>query len=105
MTETEFNTLVDGMLLAIERALEASALDLEFETTNGILEIEFPSSTKVIINRQTPNREIWVAARSGGFHFRRQGELWIDTRSGKSLLELLEDVVSQQSGVRANLRF
>ena len=105
MTETEFNTLVDGMLLAIERALEASGLDLEFETTNGILEIEFPSGTKVIINRQAPNREIWVAARSGGFHFRSQGDLWIDTRSGKSLLELLDDVVSQQAGVRANLRF
>jgi CyaY protein len=46
-----------------------------------------------------------VAARSGGFHFRSQGDLWIDTRSGKSLLELLEDVVSQQAGVCANLRF
>jgi len=105
MTETEFNTLVDGMLLTIERALEACGLDLEFETTNGILEIEFQSGTKAIINRQTPNREIWVAARSGGFHFRRQGDLWIDTRSGKSLLELIEDVVSQQAGARANLRF
>jgi CyaY protein len=105
MTETEFNTLVDGMLLTIERALEASGLDLEFETTNGILDIEFPSGTKVIINRQTPNREIWVAARSGGFHFRSQGDLWVDTRSGKNLLELLDDVVSQQAGVSANLRF
>jgi CyaY protein len=105
MTETEFNALVDGMLLAIERALETSGLDLEFETTNGILEIEFPSGTKVIINRQTPTREIWVAARSGGFHFRNQGALWIDTRSGKGLLELLDDVVSQQAGVRAKLSF
>ena len=83
------NTLVDGMLLTIDRALEASGLDLEFETTNGILEIEFPSGTKVIINRQTTNREISVAARWGRFHFRGQGDLWIDTRSGKSLLELL----------------
>lgn len=105
MTETEFNALVDGVLLAIERSLESSGLELEFETTNGILEIEFPNGTKVIINRQTPNREIWVAARSGGFHFRGRGDLWIDTRSGKSLLELLDDVVSQQAGVRANLRF
>ncbi len=77
------------MLLTIDRALEASGLDLEFESTNGILEIEFPRGTKVIINRQTTNREIWVAARWDGFHFRCQGDLWIDTRSGKSLLELL----------------
>jgi CyaY protein len=105
MTETDFNSQVDAMLLAIERALEESGLDLEFETTNGILVIEFQNATKVIINRQTPNREIWVAARSGGFHFRRQGDLWIDTRSGMSLLQLLEDVISQQAGARANLRW
>ncbi len=109
MNESEFNALVDATLLRIERALEASDLDLEFETTNGILEIEFANGSKVIINRQTPMREIWVAARSGGFHFRLAGAQtdaqWNDTRGGKALFALLEEVVSQQSGARAVLRF
>ena len=105
MNETEFNTLVDAMLLRIEGALEASALDLEFETVSGILAIEFEDGSKVIVNRQTPNREIWVAARSGGFHFRKEGETWVDTRGGKPLFALLEEVVSKQAGGAANLVF
>ena len=109
MNETEFNSLVDKMLLRIERALESSALNLEFETANGILEIEFDNGTKIIINRQTPNREIWVAARSGGFHFKHlpgtDGEQWFDTRGGKALFARLEDAVSQQAGARADLHF
>ena len=109
MNESEFNALVDAIFLQIERALEASNLDLEFETTNGILEIEFANGSKVIINRQAPNREIWVAARSGGFHFRRANEdkdaQWNDPRGGKPLFVLIEEVVSQQAGARAALRF
>ena len=109
MNESEFNALVDATFLHIERALEASDLDLEFETTNGILEIEFANGSKVIINRQTPNREIWVAARSGGFHFRLavadKDAQWNDTRGGKPLFALIEEVVSQQAGARAALRF
>lgn len=105
MTETEFNSLVDAMLLRIEGALEASGLDLDFETVSGILEIEFEDGSKVIVNRQTPNREIWVAAKSGGFHFRREGGDWLDTRGGKPLFALLDDVVSRQAGRAANLRF
>ena len=109
MNETEFNALVDETLLRIERALESSPLNLEFETANGILEIEFDNGTKIIINRQTPNREIWVAARSGGFHFKHlpgaDGERWVDTRGGTPLFALLEDVVSQQAAARADLRF
>lgn len=103
MTETEFNTLVDAVLVRIEGAIEASGLDLEAETVSGILTIEFEDGSKVIVNRQTPNREIWVAARSGGFHFRNEGGEWVDTRGGKPLFALLRDVVSRQAGVEADL--
>jgi len=101
MTETEFNTLADALLLRIEEALEASGLDLEFETASGILTIEFEDGSKVIVNRQTPNREIWVAARSGGFHFRKEGGEWVDTRGGKPLFPLLREVVAKQAGSAA----
>jgi len=105
MTETEFNNLADATLLAIEQALEAAGLDLEVETANGILEVEFPNGAKVIVNRQLPNREIWVAARSGGFHFRRAEGAWVDTRGGAPLAALIERVVSEQLDAPANLAF
>ena len=96
MTETEFNLQVDKILLQIEDAIEAHGADLDFETVSGILEIECGSGSKIIINRQTPNREIWVAAKSGGYHFRREGQRWIDTRDGRELGAALSAIIFSQ---------
>ncbi len=52
----------------------------------------------MIVNRQTPNREIWVAARSGGFHFRMKDGEWRDTRSGEELYVSLARVLEEQGG-------
>ena len=97
MNETEFHRTVDAVLARIESAVEASdTLDVDLES--GILTITCPDDTRVIVNRQTPNREIWVAARSGGFHFSwRDGE-WRDTRSGEELFASLARVITQQAG-------
>jgi len=97
MNETEFHGAVDAVLERIERSVEASEA-LEVDLESGILTITCPDGSRVIVNRQTPNREIWVAARSGGFHFaHRQGE-WRDTRSGDELFVSLARVIESQSG-------
>ena len=99
MDEREFETRAAQALAAIEQALEAAALDADFELKEGgILEIEFEDGSKIIINRHGAAREIWVAARSGGFHFRWQGTAWHDTRDGSELFAALSELVSQQSG-------
>ena len=97
MNETDFHRSVDAVLERIERSVEASdALEVDLEA--GILTITCPAKTRVIVNRQTPNREIWVAARSGGFHFRwREGE-WRDTRSGDELFASLARILVSQCG-------
>ena len=102
MDESEFHRAVEGVLARIERAAEASdSLDVDLE--GGILTIECAGGTRVIVNRQTPNREIWVAARSGGFHFRFDGAAWRDTRSGEELYASLGRIVAAQCG--ENLAF
>ncbi|MDX2218989.1 MAG: iron donor protein CyaY [Burkholderiales bacterium] len=97
--ESEFNEAVDAVLLAIEQALEQADGDIDFETVGGILTIDCGGGGKIIINRQTPNREIWLAARSGGFHYRLVGREWADTRGGPALSERLRSVVREQGGV------
>ena len=97
--ESEFHQRVDGILRDIESALEAVDTDIDTETNGGILTLEFANGSKVIINRQTPTRELWVAAKSGGFHFRFDGALWRDTRTNESLETLLSRVITEQSGV------
>lgn len=98
MAESDFHERVDDVLAAIENEVEAADADIDTEINSGILTLEFDNRSKVIINRQTPNREIWVAAKSGGFHFHFDGAVWRDTRTSESLESLLARVISAQSG-------
>ncbi|MFZ5512236.1 MAG: iron donor protein CyaY [Pseudomonadota bacterium] len=97
MDETEFNRLADAMLKRIEDALDAQELDLEVKP-GGVIEVEFDDGSKIIINRHTAAREIWVAARSGGYHFRHDEGRWLGTRDGTELMEALGRLVSGQTG-------
>ena len=99
MTETEFMAVSQQVIDSIEEAFDASGIDVDLERKgDGILEIEFENGSKIVINSQTPMRQIWVAAKSGGFHFALHGVVWTDTRSGEPLQALLTRVTSEQSG-------
>jgi CyaY protein len=102
MNESEFEALAGAALEKIERALET--IDADFEVKEGgVLEIEFDDGSKIIVNRHGAAREIWVAARSGGFHFRWDGAAWRDTRDGSELFDALSRLVSQQGGQAVRL--
>ena len=97
MNESDFHSAVDAVLARIERSVEGTdALDSDLEA--GILTIHCPDESRVIVNRQTPNREIWVAARSGGFHFRFVEGEWRDTRSSDELFASLARILASQGG-------
>jgi CyaY protein len=99
MTDNEFTERADATLERLEKALEASGADVDFELKDGgILELEFDNGTKIIVNRHGAAREIWVAAKSGGFHFRWDGGRWVNTRDGEELFAALSRLVSEQSG-------
>jgi CyaY protein len=99
MTESDFHRAVDAVLSRVETALEQhDALDVDPE--EGVLTITCPDASRIIVNRQTPNREIWVAARSGGFHFASREGAWRDTRSGEELFASLARLIEMQAGVQ-----
>jgi CyaY protein len=99
MDEADFEARAEETLGAIERALEESAVDVDVELKpGGILELTFEDDSKMVINRHRAAREIWVAARSGGFHFRWDGASWRDTRDRRELFAALSSLVSAQSG-------
>ena len=82
MTEQQFQTLCEQALTAIEDAVDACGADVDIERSGAVLELAFEDGAKIIVNGNAPVRQIWVAARAGGFHFVRSGERWVDTRSG-----------------------
>ena len=107
LSESEFLALATHELDRIEAAVEAAAAaadaDVEISRTGNVMELEFENGSKIIINSQAPMQELWVAARSGGFHFRREGERWIDTRNGGELYAALSGYVSEQAGTTLKL--
>ena len=103
ITESEFIAAADRTLAAIGEALDsalaASDADVDWSLNDGILEIECEDGSKLIVNRHVPNREIWVAARAGGYHFKPAAGLWRDTRSDAELGAALAALVRAQSGL------
>jgi CyaY protein len=104
MTETEFQALAEQTLTRIEAALEDASsdsdLDVECSRSGNVLEIEFvDNGSKVIVNSQMPMREMWVAAKSGGFHYRYDEGKWRNTRDQSELFAALSRIVSEQGGI------
>lgn len=112
MEEREFLGLADAELAKIENALDRlqASVDVTWDyelKPGGIIELDLEEGGKIIINRHTAAREIWIAARSGGFHFKPPstpaGQPWIDTRTGKALAAVLSDCISDQVGEPVSL--
>ena len=102
MNESDFNDIVDDILIEIEDAIEEvcddTGADIDYETSSGILTLSFTNGSQIIINRQTPLKQIWVAAKQGGFHFdfNSESQQWLCR--GKELFCALSEYCSDQSG-------
>lgn len=104
MTESEFLALAESTLgaieVALERAVASGDLDVECSRSGNVLEIEFiDNGSKIIVNSQAPMQQMWVAAKSGGFHYKRDDARWINTRDGSELSAALSHMVGEQGGV------
>ena len=104
MTESEFIAMADHVLEQVGHALDASDGDVDWQLNDGILEIDCAdgegSGGKIIVNRHVPNREIWLATRGGGYHYRLDAATWIDTRGGSDLATTLAQALEDQAGER-----
>jgi CyaY protein len=107
MTETEFLDLAESTLDHIEGAFdqlfEQDVVDVECKRNGNVLEIEFVDGSKIIINSQAPLQEMWLAARAGGFHYKRVGDEWRNTRDDSEFYASLSQYASMQAGVTIRL--
>src|SRR3954464_14026672 len=108
MSEKEFLDLAESTLNTIEEAMDRlndeDVIDVECKRSGNVLEIEFiDNGSKIIVNSQAPMKELWVAAKSGGFHSRRQDGAWVNTRDGSELFASLSALASAQGGAAITL--
>ena len=106
MDESEFNQRVDSVIELIEDGLDESDADLDYDTAGGILTITFENGSKVILNRQTPLQQIWVATKSGGFHFdfNDDSDAWEKDDDGTELFSALSQYCTEQAGEMVDLQ-
>lgn len=98
MTESEFNELADAVFQRIELAIDDGDAGIDYDSNGTVLEMEFADGSKLIVNRHVPNQEIWLAAKSGGFHYALQNERWFSQRDGSELFAKLSELVQLGTG-------
>ena len=107
MTDLEFMDHAEQLLLAVERSCDrindTSDADVDSQRSGGMVTLTFPNRSQIVINLQKPLHEVWMAARSGGYHYRFDGSHWQDTKGSGEFFENLSRFASQQAG--QTLRF
>jgi CyaY protein len=101
LTEARFHDLVDATQQALEDIFDESGSDLDLENSAGVLTVKFENGTQLIFSRQEPLRQLWLAAKSGGFHFDYDEEekRWACDTSDELLSEMLQRLCLEQGGV------
>lgn len=103
MTDLEFQNCAERVLLAVEqccdRINEATDADVDAQRSGGMITLTFANRSQIIINQQKPLHEMWMAARSGGYHYRFDGQHWQDTKGGREFFAQLSADASAQSAM------
>jgi len=103
LSDSDFHRLSQAALSAIEttidRWLDDDVIDIDAQRTGGLLDLAFPGGSKIIINTQPPLKELWMASRAAGQHFRHVDGRWLDTRDGSEFFAVLSQQASAQGGV------
>jgi CyaY protein len=101
ITEPEFNALIEHTFEALEEALDQIDTDIDYQMSGSVLTVEFDNETKLVFSRQPPTRQLWLAARSGGFHFAYDEAVgdWRGTRDGQLFRAFVVDQMQVQGGV------
>jgi CyaY protein len=102
MTDTEFLNHAEAVLRAIEsgcdRINDESDVDIDNLRVGGMITVTFPNQSQIIVNLQKPLHEIWLAAKSGGYHYKFDGRQWLDTKGQGEFFTSLSRYASEQAG-------
>jgi CyaY protein len=102
MTDPEFMDRAEALLGRIEtccdRINDESEADVDNQRVGGMVTLTFPNGSQIVVNLQKPLREIWMAARAGGFHYKFDGTLWMDTKGNGEFFANLTRCAGEQAG-------
>ena len=102
MTDLEFldraELLLKAVELACDRINDSGMGDIDNQRVGGMVTLVFENRSQIVVNLQKPLHEVWLAARSGGYHFRWRDGLWEDSKGQGEFFAVLSRDASAQSG-------
>lgn len=103
MTHPEFMTLAESLLKAVEagcdRINDETDADIDNQRSGGMITLVFSNKSQIVVNLQKPLQEVWLAAKSGGYHFKFDGTHWQDTKGQGEFFDSLSRYASEQSAL------
>ena len=107
-TDSEFMNQAEALLRAVELACDrindGAAADIDNQRVGGMVTLVFENRSQIVVNLQKPLQEVWLAARSGGYHFRWVDGHWQDTKGQGEFFVILTRDASAQSGATLEFR-
>lgn len=102
MTDTEYQDRAEALLRAIELACDRinddTDADVDNQRVGGMITLTFANGSQIVVNLQKPLHEVWMAARAGGFHYKHDGRVWMDTKGQGEFFAHLSRYASEQAG-------
>jgi CyaY protein len=102
MTDSEFLDLAENLLRSVEascdRINDQNLADIDNQRVGAMVTLVFSNSSQIVINLQKPLHEVWLAARSGGYHFKFDGRQWSDSKGRGEFFASLSRYASEQAG-------
>ena len=102
MTDSEFMDRAENLLKAVEascdRINDENRADIDNQRVGGMVTLVFSNRSQIVINLQKPLFEVWMAAKSGGYHYKYDGEKWMDTKGQGEYFANLSRFASAQAG-------
>ncbi|QIR15763.1 iron donor protein CyaY [Shewanella aestuarii] len=107
ITDTEFHQLADEIFSAIDsaidKAIDEQDADVDVNYSGNVVQLTFEDGSQIVINKQEPLHEIWLATRTGGYHFTYQDGQWLDTRNNLAFIPFVLDAIAKQGGIVINI--
>lgn len=102
MTDLEYLDRAEALLKAVEACCDhindENLADIDNQRVGGMVTLTFANRSQIIINLQKPLQEVWMAAKSGGYHYRLIDGQWADTKGQGGFFEALSRNASLQAG-------
>ena len=103
MNESDFIIYSDQLFEHLMAQIDLIVPDLDCLLEGNVLTIENDDAGQIVINRHLERQELWIAAKSGGYHFAYVNGQWLSTKMDKTFAEVLNQVLTELAGYRCQV--